>query len=108
MTCHLQVGLEELWDRQHQLAAILNMAGVVPLLKGLADSSPRSLAQRWAQPPMAASDLHSCPKVDAIKVSLCFLCLWRHCQFGLSDKVQRGLGLRLSRMPEACNASKES
>ena len=71
----LQVGFEELWERQHQLTSILTKARVNHILEGLMDLSiraetsaaarPWEFAQRWNE---QNEELHTCPKVDAIKV----------------------------------------
>ena len=73
----LQMDLEELWDRQHALARALSAAKVAQLLEALiAKTSPehqQSPLFQWSTATAVAADatdaVHTCPKVDAIKVS---------------------------------------
>ena len=78
----LQLGLEELWDRQHQLTAVLMRGRVSQILEDLADksrladasaaSTPWDFANRWNSENL--DELHTCPKVDTIKVMLRRIC----------------------------------
>ena len=72
----LQMDLEELWDRQHALARALSAAKVAHLLEALiAKTSPEQAQSplfQWSSATAVAADatdaVHTCSKVDAIKV----------------------------------------
>ena len=67
----VQIGLVELWGRQHQLARVLKAAGVKELLEMLVEKSQPSPSMPWVgfQGPSGASEeLYTSPRVDAIKV----------------------------------------
>ena len=75
----LQMDLEELWDRQHALARALSAAKVAQLLEALIAKTSPDQAQsplfQWSAATAMAADatdaVHTCPKVDAIKVAPC-------------------------------------
>lgn len=69
---NVQVGLQELWERQHEVACVLRAAGVKDLLEALVNKSQALPSQPWvAGWPENPQELHISPQVDAIKVNFC-------------------------------------